>query len=284
MATAVARILAADAALSRGEQLFSAMGRFRSRAYAARRIQTAFRRRRRRGTFKRKMYQRARATKRARFSNRNYGHRVGSSNCKRVLSYSNDGSLSATRTLFNARLTPVGQGTGINTRERDIINLRGIRLCMSVSNRQATPLLCNVAIVARKNEADPPSITDNFFRGTGGQRGQDFNLAQLDASEFHCYPLNTDKFHVFWHKRFKLQNVGGSTYNTSNSKSYIMFKKYLKIKRQVRYQTSAGTSEEVPVRLLYWFDQIDSPANTAIVTGACFVQSHAIMYFRDTRN
>jgi hypothetical protein len=104
--------------------------------------------------------------------------------------------------LYTTDLTNIGQGDAINQRDRHTVELMGVKLCMELTALSNNPLYVNVAVVHLKNTDAP--LNQDFFRSSGGPtRGTDFNES-LNSNEFHSLPMNTDKFVVLSHKRYRL--------------------------------------------------------------------------------
>jgi len=223
-----------------------------------------------------------RRAKKARFSNKNVGEALGSSSTKPNLQFRTSTAITRdTRTLYTLNLCNCDQGPNRNNRERNIINVRGFKICFSMRNNLDEPLYLNVAILHPKNAGD---ITPaNFFRAHGTSRGSDFDLTKT-ALEFHCLSLNTDKFAILKHKRYRLRARGGTAYSDGTGRNYINLDWYIKLKRQLRYDASTS---EAPIDgscyLVYWMDRFFGAQNEVVSTNACNFQERHIMYFRDTK-
>lgn len=234
---------------------------------------------------------RSRKRKRTRASNkrvfrRRIGKPVGQGNAKRNANYRAEPANS--RTLYSEPLLNLtrqsGTSNAINTRERNIINFRGIKICFSFMNlktqAEKNPMFLNVAVVAYKGARDNKTsvATANFFRGSNATRGMDFGTA-LSAIEFRCSPINTDELTVYSHSRHTLGDV------TANNRSNCMTKEfYVKLNRQVAYVDSSSNPQSTQVFLCWWCDYQDTAAGGAVVPSAGDLQLHYIQYFRETKN
>ena len=225
-----------------------------------------------------------RSAKRARFSTIHIGEKVGTSSSK--VNEQKNTSLVAknTRTLYAQNLTTVTFGADRNERERGIINCRGFRICMAMVNDINVPMYANVAVIHQKDAETAPAET-NFFRGPGAQRGQDFGNA-LTSLEFHCLPINTDKYVVLKHKRLLLApdiEVTGD-FNNNKGKNYANLDWYVKLKRQLRFDNSAvSTPTNGNVWLVYWFDTWPAAANATPTNTAVRVTERHLMYFHEPK-
>jgi hypothetical protein len=162
-------------------------------------------------------------------------------------------------------LTNIAQGEGIDQRDRRTIELMGVKLCMELTALSNNPLY--VAVVHLKNT--DAGLNSDFFRGASGSRGTDFDIS-LNSNEFHCLPLNTDKFVVLSHKRHRLKGgvpkfpgpdiktISLAGYNYANTANYMP------IKRNIKY-TGGGTNTvtaDSNIKLIWWCDTFGAPGNT----------------------
>jgi hypothetical protein len=96
----------------------------------------------------------------------------------------------------------------------------------------------NWAIISPKAECGSVA-SGGFFRASSESRSQDFGR-QLTGSQFRCLPINTDKYVILKHKRFRIGGMSrgwgaGNTKNRSLSGSnYMNFFTYVKLNRQLR--------------------------------------------------
>lgn len=231
------------------------------------------------------------AYKRRRTSNRakkrkmraRLGERVGQGGAKRDAI--NIGQGLNTRVFYQQELLNLARGTDTNQRLRDIINFRGIKICMNFNSlTNMRTLFLNVAVVSPRDRQTGGTLPlDEWFRGNeggAGTRGQPFSDA-LSAIQFHCLPINTDRYNVHKHIRRKIlpeQNTSGTRGNRT-----IMF--YQKLNRQIRYADVDGTDN--PIRnmfLVWWIDEDNAEADSAPVLNACDLQLHLVRYFREPKN
>lgn len=213
---------------------------------------------------------------------RRVGEPVGKSTAKKVSSnFEYDLS---TRTLYDEPLLNLSKGTNIDDRLRDAVNFRGIKICMSLVNKTSTTngqhLYFNYAIVSPKADGDKAIVTTTeFFRGAGTARGADFTTT-LNALEFRCLPINTDKWNVHKHRRLSL-----APYSSNEGRNTRTMEWYHKIGRQIRYDDAgAQTPIGKQLFLVYWCDYQDNNSGTVVQTNVADLQMRFVKYFREPRN
>lgn len=226
-------------------------------------------------------------SRKAKFSTRNIGERVGSATSKKFTIQDNTAVSFNTRQLYTRDLTAIPRNTtdnDIDQRERQVANIRGVKFCWELRNNADRPLYVNVAILNPKDN-DQISGT-NFFRGSGNERSVDFST-NLTSSDFHCRPISTDTFNIVMHKRFRVDPQSGSTpgtYTANVGRNFLNWNHYQKIKRQVRYE-NVNTSVAVEGRLfiVFWCDQFMTPSATLSVSNVLSISERYITYFRDPK-
>ena len=204
------------------------------------------------------------------------GHPSGTATAKTDTGTQNT-LLTSTRTLNFEQLINLTRGDNINARERDIIDLRGFKVCIQMQNlRLSTPMYVNVAIVSSKfDPTSSPSVT-GFFRGQDATRGDDFSTS-LQSLEFHCLPINTDKYFIQTHRRYKL-----AAFNTDQV-DYAMKEFYVPIKRQIRFDNSASGSLNRQFYLVWWCDTLLAPGGAAAIPSAFNFQYKVVTYYREPK-
>lgn len=220
--------------------------------------------------------------RRKRMVRRRIGERVGSGGSKRGAT--NATNALATRTMYQIGLMSITRGTNVDNRLRDIVNFRGVKICMSFKSLTTDRrLFLNVAVVSGKSLSQntiPPNA--EFFRSSGGStlgRGQDFSNT-LTALQFHCLPINTDLYNIHSHKRIILEPG-----NSAIAKGAKTISWYEKFNRQIRYDDS--TSGGAPTKqawLVYWLDQENNGSGTTSVASVVDSQVHIVKYFREPKN
>jgi len=154
----------------------------------------------------------------------------------------------STNIVYDVQIAYPTKGTDINERPNDQIYLKGLKYCANIKNTLAAAqgsYFCNFAIVSRKDNVSSGSQMEvSMFRSREGTRGQNFEDTS-EAIDRHCLPLNTDKYHVWVHKRFKLRGEG------TNMPGSKMFSGYLPINRQIRFTGANQPNGELSA--IWWF-------------------------------
>lgn len=225
----------------------------------------------------------------AKRARRSIGENIGSSSAKnRIIVNDNAFEPRATRTLYFNNLTLIPHEAGErNQRERNIVNVRGFKLCMAMHNFAIKPLYVNVAVLSPKNQG---GITpENFFRSNEQERGTDF-VDGLPALSFHCLNINTDKFYILKHKRYVLnprRSANGNennVFNNGDRKNYKNIQWYVKLKRQIRYdRTDTDSPIDGACYLVYWCDLYDNPGNSVATSDQLRVMQRHVTYFRESK-
>lgn len=269
-AAAYEGLSATDAALTAGAQLVPVM--YKDAKWAARKIGTAWRKRR---------------SNKKRKRSHNYplshvGEPTRNFHSKRNQVSQQDAIGLSTRTLWQNDLTQIPQAVGEATRERGLINAKGIEVAFSFKNRLDRMLFANVAIIAPKHRTSIVNNT-NFFRGNGGSRGVDFGIA-LGALEIHYLPINTDRYNVLRHYRYQLGPDSAATTEPVNPgtgpHNFLSKKMWIRLNRQLRYDDSTSTCD-TPIIFVYWFDQPSAASGSATVSNAVDVGLMHTMFFTD---
>ncbi|AKV62255.1 putative capsid protein [Aiptasia sp. sea anemone associated circular virus] len=236
-----------------------------------------------------KAYRRYRGKNREQFSRTNIGERVGSSSTKKRYAFTIlNATQGDTRTLTTHLINNIPEKSALNqnnNRRRQIVNLRGVKLCLEFRNQLARPLYLNVAVLGQKtqNQDLPPSVL-GFFRGFDqNSRSEDFTTAR-SANELHCLPINPDKFTVLRHKRYRLipNSDAGTVYNDHSGHSYMNMDWWLKVKRQIRY-TDGGDIDSGSLWLCHWCDEIFAGTFAPVQPDAYAYTIRSICYFKEPK-
>lgn len=217
---------------------------------------------------------------------RKVGERIGTSAAKtrEVVSTVASNTGIDTRTLYSQDLTEIPRSDNIGERERDIVNLRGFKICISLKNQDNTPVYYNLALVSFKGNVCATSQnqieTTNFFRDHSNSRGQDFSTG-LTALEFHCLPINTDLYNVITHKRYRIAGRTNSSEFSNHTASYKNIDFYQKIKRQIRFANSDQESSNNKVFFVEWCDLFNTVGGQPVQTDRLLSQRKLIVYFRE---
>lgn len=190
-----------------------------------------------------------------------------------------------TRTLYYRELTDIGKGQERDDRERDLINLRGFKICFATWNATDKPLYFNWAIVSPKgcavaSEGNSVSET-NFFRAYGTTRDADFST-NLASTQFHCLAINTDVWSVLKHKRTILAEKTGTNFAFRNTHTqFKLIHKYIKINRSVRYNDDRCTT---PIFMVWWYDDVQAGQGEPALTNAVRSHWHRTAFFREPKS
>lgn len=220
------------------------------------------------------------------------GERAGRTNGKHKVTFFESNTNKSTRTLYLQNLTDIlrTQVNDIRGRQRDVIFLSGVRVCFEIENNDTVnPMYFNFAVISPKGRNIANTVSDienSFFRsGTTDSRNVDF-ADTLASIEFHCLPINTDKWHVISHKRYRL-NRRSNAISEGSGHYYKNIDRYYKIKRQIRYDESQANTAlkcETPILMVWWCDQFNTTAGTAAQANSMVVSQRHLAYFRETRS
>ena len=187
-----------------------------------------------------------------------------------------------TRSLYNVNMLQLTrtQNNEINQRQRDIVNIRGIKTCVEMENLSARPLWVHTALIVPKNKSTTFGSGD-FFRGSDNsdRRSEDFSLA-LDSIQMRCLPINTDEWHIICHKRTRL---AGTSSNDKTGSTSAALDVYSKVNRQFRFEGSGSNTCVTPIYFVYWADNIGIIAGSLPAAGAFNLGFRNITYFREPK-
>lgn len=209
------------------------------------------------------------------------GENVGSGNSRLVHTYSSGLSSISSDTLFNHEIALPQEGTTPAQRNRNLINLRGIKLCAEFNfpyysastAEQTTEWYLNCAVVVDKKDPIASGVTGTrFFRDSAGtDRGIDF-AAVPDSLGKACLPINSDQYIVFFKKRYLL---GAHPSQNSNS---VLVDQYIPIDRQIRFTET--NQPDTKFYFVYWFNRVGTTGVVPAVRGT--IQYRHITYFKQT--
>jgi len=221
------------------------------------------------------------------------GQPVGVSNAKHS-TLSDEGIVLGTKTKYGGlRLLALEKNLNLeelNTRTRDSVNFRGVKICLNfkINNKAGfndRKMCINVAVVKPKQlSVNTGSLPDDeWFRGTDGTRSVDFNNTTLSGLEMQCLPINSDKYHIMKHTK---SYIGPFNSTEGRADRNMMF--YVKVNRSVKYQ-SQGTGvqldypEDGDMWLVWWASYLGE-ATASAVSAAYTTQFHVVRYFREPKN
>lgn len=213
------------------------------------------------------------------------GQARGVARAKRTETETLTNGSASTRVLYNDEITNIPKTTvnDIDARQRDVVRLSGFKMCFEIKNNDSVPLLCNYAVVYDKQNGETVSTSD-FFRSNGGnERAKDFSVL-LNSYEFHCLPLNTDRFTVLWHRRFVLAPnpaVASTGFTGENRNNWKTFEKYVKLKKHITFEGGVAQSK---LWLLRWYDKFQQASGGAITINIANVDHHVMAYWREPKS
>lgn len=193
----------------------------------------------------------------------------------------------STRALHSIETIVLNRNTltaqDIRNRTRDTAIIKGIKICVQFRNFESHPLYCNYAVIHPKTSlgaGNQVPVTE-WFRSYGEDRAVDFNPATMNPNDFHCLPINTDRYVVIRHARFRLGPSGAM----STGANWLPIKEmdmYIKLNRQIRWEGDSATDlREGQIYAVWWFDGPDSIAGTVPVASACRVLQRFVIYFKN---
>jgi len=166
-----------------------------------------------------------------------------------------------------------------NMREGNTVDLRGINFVWMIKNMHTDCVYFHIAVVVPKNlgPADVQMPVTNFFRDEGVDRGIDFSTG-LGSNIIHNRPLNIDIMDIICRYKFKLGGNSGDT--QLSGKNQLIFKKYVPINRQIRYdQTGLSTGDDPYV--LWWWDETDQNGGGARTSDKVIIDQATTLHFKD---
>lgn len=221
--------------------------------------------------------------KRKRFSPSSFGERPGTTTGKRTQLQNTSLVFKDSRVLYTTNLTviPKTADNDIQGRQRDIVNYRGVKLCMELRNLTDAPIYFNMAVLVAKSRRVVQ--TADFFRGNEDDRSKDFGDA-LTGLQFHCLPINADEYIIMKHKRWTLNVISNGAAVTGYSRefgsSFKTVSMYIPIKRQLRYDKDSTTPIE-PIYLVYWLDRFGAAEDQTTVPNQVQMSEHHIAYWKE---
>lgn len=217
------------------------------------------------------------------------GKTPGTSTAKRTIVEQVANADKSSKTLYSVHLTELthGDGTNINTRERNIVNFRGFKICMAVRNILDKPIAFHMAVVSPKDCQTTADLTTCFFRNPGAtNRGVDFSAANATAfnwMDYDCMPINQDRFVIHTHKKWMIDGKESSVEHNNNGNNFMKYDCWIRLNRQVQYD---ATGDTVPYQgatyLVYWATCYDE-GFTAPLASTFRWTSRTISYFREPK-
>lgn len=215
------------------------------------------------------------------------GEQSGRATCKRNTVKDTAVDTENTRTLYVTNLTLLQKNVNtddIDRRDRNIANIRGFKLHLLMRNTTAHVMGVNLAIISPKQEVT--ALENDFFRGTGNQRGLTFDFSLLSSNDFLTRSINTDKFNILMHKKYTLHPLTqtAGNYVIGSGKNWMKFNRYIPMKRQFRYDTNASSQPITGnVYFVHWYDGLMESAGTVPFNGAMRYMERSVIVFREPK-
>lgn len=188
-----------------------------------------------------------------------------------------------TRTFYQLDPLQIIRGDTLDSRNRDMINLRGIKATFLFKNAKTKPLQINWACVASKKRGAVDG-SDWWRSNEGTSRQQDFDV-NADAMTMHNSAINTDEFTVLFHKRFTLispEADGLWHAKTGNGRPWVQMEKYVKINRQIRFEGSSSLSEQ-RISFVWYCTEPGDPQGHVAQVGGLQVQAKTVCFFKEPK-
>lgn len=198
------------------------------------------------------------------------------------------------QTLQETRLVNIAHGTGIRERlNNQNVYIKGFKVCLRFENMKSqTPLEVHWAIV----QHDDDDNNTKCFRDTTITNSRFLDFTNYDPASssnpwqvrYLCNPLNSNKFRIITHRRFRLAATGSSTGTVqARGEFYKTVNKYIPIKRRISYSATTTDQNDRPWWLLIWYSTLtrnDFPNGTPQgAFGGLEVQKLINVYYSDGR-
>lgn len=211
------------------------------------------------------------------------GERQGSSNAKVTVTNSVSVEGIAERVLYQKSINFPQQATtgSRDSRERQLIDLRGIKFCQdfvglaALNSQTNNQVYLNIAVLTNKHLPQSTSINNNrFFRAANDKRGEDFDNLN-SGIDYHCRPINSDEWNVLAHHRTMLAAPA-----SPNGRNVVRFMKYIPIKRQIRFDQDGAPSHNV---FICWWIALPGQQGGDLPTVIAQTTYRHVLYFRDPK-
>jgi len=144
----------------------------------------------------------------------------------------------------------------IGKRNGEIVDVKGVKLCMEYWNNANLPAFIRFAIVSRKDSNAPPSEL-GFFRGVSDTRGSDLDIAN-SSLDLQTRVINSDVYtvHHEWIQRMDSAMSSTNTYHPTSHANWGSFEKYFSVNRRFFFSgdNNAAFPENGNLYLVYWAD------------------------------
>lgn len=211
----------------------------------------------------------------------------------------NDFYMKDTRTLYQHRLCKIEKneakvvGTGADAkvdtsdtkfkRRSNTVMLSGFKFCFEVDNGDTVdatkPMYVNFAVLVDKEAGNfGQPLEADFFRDLrqNKDRSHDFpNGSGLTSNEYHCLPINTDRFGVLKHKRMRLSGNNANMVGQFRNMDF-----FLRCKRQLRWDEGQQYPEGPGVYAVMWCCRFGDDAGKHVDPNQIKMHGRILTYFR----
>jgi len=196
-----------------------------------------------------------------------------------------------TRQLGSYTLSNIARGSLNTQRLLFTADISYIRLRFSIQNvyngtttegtTPTFPLFCNVAILGHP-EPITSVPTSDFYKVPGaiGFPYKSFDEA-WDGIAHATNAINSDKYGIVWHTRFRLANANTSDgFGAGSYHTHKTIYRSFRINRRFNFTGDTGTSCETPLFLVFWVSGFNELSDT-VERPACLIQFNTTTYFRE---
>jgi len=177
-------------------------------------------------------------------------------------------------------------GGAIGNRNSNSINLRGIKMDISVTNTYTIPVVFHwVLLQTKSRQLDPDEVYIDFFRDTFSQatRQLDFvdypNPTDPYMPQYDKYPINPDKYFVITHRRVILDPTCLRGYDatpslvlnrTGSKEGRIRYvhKKYYKVNKILGFDGGTDEFPHFPIIFAAWAQNLDKKDHDELQDGS----------------
>lgn len=190
--------------------------------------------------------------------------------------------------IYQTDVTQIAKGSNPSERLYDVMNLRGVTIMLYAEiskTNYISPVTVTVALLAPKDTGTPGLIAStNFFRGNNDTRSLDFTN-EVAGLGIHTLAINTDDYHVVYHKRILmgLSNVAQDP-SAAIAEKHRYMKRYVKIARQVRYNTDDDNATDGRLYFVMYCDNVNRISDNAFEANLVKRSFRVITWFRDPKN
>jgi len=195
----------------------------------------------------------------------------------------------ATPVLTIQFLNNLGLGLGVDQRIGSKIFLKGFRYRAHYQNRLFRPVVVNVAIVLPLQGQDTGAYGTGMLKRFGlfsegaSNTDMDFGGTGMNGIHYATLPINTEKYNVIWHTRFKLGVTSTSAgYSSGELKNYRSLYRYFRINKTIEYPDNSSTipAPSMKFLMLTWAVPMDYQQEQGSIDDALQMQQHCVCVYQ----